>query len=406
MTREVSKGSLLQNLRQSVKKKMQSDTIKFATVHDFRDLCNFAAENRLSAMIIPAFLIGAATAFFTIFAIHIFFMPRRTRFQGVLGIIMAVWAVWCAKDLVLYVPGMYTRPVLDWILIIDGWSAITYTIFVFEVVMPGWTTWRRLLLLALPFLLFTVGYALWPVSEVVFAYSLFLWFYAWTVVIVGWKRMNRYLAGISREYSNIDKIDVSWLRPVFLFSVAGQLAWLFTSLYSDVTCDIVYYVSVIVLWIFVLRYSWNFQPIVTSQALLCGNEEKEVSPLRGDLEGALPFGKLEKLMEEEKFYLKPNLTLKELATELNTNRTYISNYLNQQKNMTFYDYINNMRIERAAIPLMREHPEYKYEFIASESGFASISTFRRAFVKVTGQSPSQYAATLSAQSSSQQIEKT
>ena len=71
--------------------------------------------------------------------------------------------------------------------------------------------------------------------------------------------------------------------------------------------------------------------------------------------------------------------------------------LNQQMKMTFYDYINSLRIERAAIPLMREHPEYKYEYVASESGFASISTFRRAFVKVTGQTPSQYAAALSAQ---------
>lgn len=50
-------------------------------------------------------------------------------------------------------------------------------------------------------------------------------------------------------------------------------------------------------------------------------------------------------------------------------------------NMTCYDYINKLRIERATIPLMREHPEYKYEYIASESSFSSINTFRRAFCK-------------------------
>ncbi len=359
-------------------------------------------------MIISAFLIGVATAFFAIFAVHILlFMPQRTRFQSVVGVIMAVWAVCCAKDLVICMPGMYVQPVLDWILIIDGWSAITYTIFVFEVVMPGWTTWRRLLMLSLPFLLFTVGYALWPAREVVYAYSVFLWCYAWTIVIVGLARMNRYLRYISREYSNIDKIDVSWLRPVFLFAVIGQLAWLFTSLYSNVTCDIFYYVSIIVLWLVVLHYSWNFQPIAIEKE---ESEDTEMQVCDNDLEtmmtddtpqnetkNPLPYGKLEKLMEEQKPYLKPCLTLKELAHELNTNRTYISNYLNQQINMTFYDYINNMRIERAAIPLMREHPEYKYEYVASESGFASISTFRRAFVKVTGMTPSQYVAALSVQ---------
>ncbi len=354
-------------------------------------------------MVLTAFLIGCATAFFTIFSIRIlFFMPKRTRFQVVVGIIMAVWAIWCAKDLVLCLPGMYTQPVLDWILVIDGWSAITYTIFVFEVVMPGWSTWRRLLLLSLPFLLFTVAYALWPSRTVVYAYSAFLWFYAWTIVITGWAKVNRYLRYISREYSNIDRIDVSWLRPVFLFAVIGQLAWLFTSLYSESLCDIIYYISIIVLWLIVLHYSWDFQPIRIEK----DSKEPEMEACENSLAPAedetplneariqLSFSKLEKLMEEQKPYLNPTLTLQELAQDLNTNRTYISSYLNQQMNMSFYDYINKLRIERAAVPLMREHPEYKFEYVASVSGFASISTFRRAFVRVTGLTPSQYAASI------------
>lgn len=75
---------------------------------------------------------------------------------------------------------------------------------------------------------------------------------------------------------------------------------------------------------------------------------------------------------------------------LNTNRTYASNYLSQVRRQTFYDYINQLRIQRVSLPLMQEHPEYKLEYVASESGFASISTFRRAFVKFTGQTPSQF----------------
>jgi AraC-like DNA-binding protein len=38
---------------------------------------------------------------------------------------------------------------------------------------------------------------------------------------------------------------------------------------------------------------------------------------------------------------------------------------------------------------MKEHPEYKLDYVASESGFASLSTFRRAFIKLTGQTPGQ-----------------
>jgi AraC-like DNA-binding protein len=224
-----------------------------------------------------------------------------------------------------------------------------------------------------------VGYALWPVREVVYAYSVFLWCYAWTIVIVGWTRMNRYLRYISREYSNIDKIDVSWLRPVFLFAIIGQLAWLFTSLYSNITCDIVYYISVIVLWLVVLRYSWNFQPTVI---------KPEPAPSQR-LSSPIAKGELERIVEEQQLYLNKNLMLQDLAQAMNTNRTYISSYLSQQRQQTFYDYINQLRIERVSIPLMKEHPEYKLDYVASESGFASLSTFRRAFIKLTGQTPGQ-----------------
>ena len=108
---------------------------------------------------ISAFLIGISTAFFAIFALHIlFWRKRRTHFQTVLGIIMAIWAVSNAKDIILTFPGMYTHEVLNWIMIIDGWSALTYTVLVFEVVMPRWTTTLRLALLAFPFAVFTLLY--------------------------------------------------------------------------------------------------------------------------------------------------------------------------------------------------------------------------------------------------------
>lgn len=121
-------------------------------------------------MVILTFLIGVATTFFTIFAVHILCYRRhRTRFQTVVGIIMAMWAVWFAKDLVTCWQGMYRDDVLTRIYFIDGWTALAYTSFIFEVVLPGWTTWRRMLLLAIPFALFTLGYALWPCRQMVWA---------------------------------------------------------------------------------------------------------------------------------------------------------------------------------------------------------------------------------------------
>ena len=393
-------------LNDSIRKKIHFQPQKAPVLQENTYLCTIKTFFRYNIVInymnISAFLIGITTSFFTIFAIHILcWRKRRTRFQTVVGIIMAVWAVWCAKDLVTTFPHMYRSEVLRWILIIDGCSALTYTIFIFEVVMPGWTTLRRLALLTLPFALFVLVYALWPSRGVIYAYITFLWCYAWAVVFVGYIKMKRYLDYVRCEYSNIDKIDVSWLRPVFLFAIVGQLAWLFTSLYASVATDIVYFFSIIVLWLVVLHYSWDFQPIVveneTEQAESMGDmktmeeslanttgapSEKPISPIA--------HGKLEQLVEEQKLYLRPNLTLQELAQALGSNRTYVSTYLSQVMGQTFYDYINRLRIEKKSIPLMQQHPEYTLEQIATESGFQSISTFRRSFQKLKGVMPSEY----------------
>ena len=108
---------------------------------------------------ISALLIGISTAFFGIFALHILLWRKeRTRFQTVLGWIMTIWAVWNLKDIVMTFRGMYTQEVLNWIMLIDGWSALTYTVFISEVVQPGWMTWRKLGLQAIPFALFTLLY--------------------------------------------------------------------------------------------------------------------------------------------------------------------------------------------------------------------------------------------------------
>lgn len=329
---------------------------------------------------ISAFLIGASTAFFAIFALHILFWRKeRSRFQTVLGIIFAVWAVWNLKDIVTILPGMYVPNVLNWILIIDGWSAITYTIFVFEVTMPGWTTLRRLIGLSLPFAAFSLAYILCPRTWVIGAYVAFLWCYAWTVVIIGYVRTRKYLKYVRKNYSNIDEIDVSWLRPVFIFAIVSQLLWLFTSLYANMLTDVLYYIITIILWLIVLRYSWNFRPIVIKEDLATAQSIRQ----------PIPEGELERIVEGQRLYLNKGLTLGELAHIMGTNRTYVSNYLSQVRGETFYDYINQLRIEKMSVPLMAEHPEWKLEYVAEQSGFGSVSTFRRAFLKYTGRMPSQ-----------------
>lgn len=339
-----------------------------------------------SYMNISALLIGISTASYAIFAIYfLLWRKNRTRFQMVLGWVMAIWALSNLKDIILTFPGMYTQHVLGWIMMIDGWGALGYTVFVFEAIMPRWTTLFRLSLLAMPFAFFTLLYTIWPAQEVIYSYSVFLWCYAWTIVGIGWVKARRHIKYVRENFSNIDRIDVIWLKPVFFFAIVSQLSWLFASLYATVVVDIVYYTFTLALWGMVLYYSWNFCPISVGPFTETLTEEKKNSV------SVIEKGMLEQVMEEQQLYLNKNLTLADLAQALNTNRTYVSNYLSQVRGQIFYDYVNQMRIERISITMLREHPEYTLEYVAEKSGFASISTFRRAFVKLMGQTPRQYA---------------
>ena len=334
---------------------------------------------------ISSFFAGVTTAFFAMLAFYILVLQKRknrTRFQSVLGWIFVLWAIWSLKDVIVSFPGLYNREALNYILLIDGWEAITYTVFIFEAVMPNWTTGRRIAWLLVPFLMFTAAYVLWPVDAVIYAYVAFLWCYAWTVVAVAFIKVRRYIRYIRANYSNIDEIDVSWLRQVFFFCIFSQLLWLFISLLGNAWGDVIYYLSIIVLWSVVLYYGYSLRPIVIDTTL----EPVPEMPTKGYSFA----GVLEQITEEQELYLNKNLTLIDLAKAVGSNRTYVSNYLMQVRHQTFYDFINDLRLQRKALPMMEQHPEFTIEHIASESGFNSTSTFRRAFTKLVGISPSQY----------------
>ena len=101
--------------------------------------------------------------------------------------------------------------------------------------------------------------------------------------------------------------------------------------------------------------------------------------------------KIETLIQEEKLYQNPELTLNDLAKKLETNASVISKTINQGFQMNFNDCINNYRIE--AVKTMfanNEHEKSTLLGIAFDCGFNSKATFNRAFKKNTGTTPKEF----------------
>jgi AraC-like DNA-binding protein len=101
--------------------------------------------------------------------------------------------------------------------------------------------------------------------------------------------------------------------------------------------------------------------------------------------------KIETLIQEQKLYQNPELTLTDLAKKLETNASIISKTINQGFQMNFNDCINTYRIEAVKNSFANgEHKKSTLLGIAFDCGFNSKATFNRAFKKNTGKTPKEY----------------
>lgn len=96
--------------------------------------------------------------------------------------------------------------------------------------------------------------------------------------------------------------------------------------------------------------------------------------------------RFEYLIVTEQLFLRQGIKISEIASMLDTNRTYISRLVNNTYNMSFSDYINTLRIEYAKQYLML-HTDTKQSDIAAICGFPNASAFNNVFKKKTGVTP-------------------
>jgi len=89
---------------------------------------------------------------------------------------------------------------------------------------------------------------------------------------------------------------------------------------------------------------------------------------------------------DKKLYLKNGLTVKDVCSEIGSNKTYISKMVNERFGMPFPNFINMLRVEYAKEYLLA-HPNAKQEEIADECGFPNAAGFNRSFTKITGMTP-------------------
>lgn len=117
---------------------------------------------------------------------------------------------------------------------------------------------------------------------------------------------------------------------------------------------------------------------------------KYTSSTLSDTKGDDLYGRLCRMMNEERVYHDQNLSIDKLASMLETNRTYLSRIINERTGMNFSQYINKHRIDEAVSTIMDSHGECLLKSLAFELGFKTTSSFYKAFSKETGMPPASF----------------
>ena len=137
------------------------------------------------------------------------------------------------------------------------------------------------------------------------------------------------------------------------------------------------------------------EPIISANSTQSAGDstEKEKyrkSSLSGEQSASI-LRELQRIMEADKAYLDPELTLPELSKRLAVSPNHLSQVINGELNKAFFDFINEFRVQEAK-KLLRS-PEARHLSIlgiAMDAGFNSKNAFYLSFKKCTGMTPSQY----------------
>lgn len=117
---------------------------------------------------------------------------------------------------------------------------------------------------------------------------------------------------------------------------------------------------------------------------------KTLSDSRDDNNNEELFSRLESLMRDEHIYRKKYLTRDEVVEMMKTNRTYLSQVVNEKTGKSFNQYVNSYRITEAVGILSNVSSDMPLKAVAADTGFSSLTTFYKIFREEVGMTPAKY----------------
>lgn len=376
-----------------------------------------------------------------------FFYRHCSRLKIYVSLLMLTIVAQYVKDLIFIGNTYYSSRLEEqYASSIDLLTLPMYAIVLVEACRPLWMNWSRAFCFYIPFVVLMVTFWVHPVPLAYYAMHFAAILCAVFILLWALRELPRFERALKEEYSYAEYINLHWLRGVILLFFCLLMLWVYDSMASGVRYDNIFLFNSLVMWIAACFCFYRQSVVINAVKSYFvepseDNAETNLDAAETDLDKAMahleeaeadlnaphahtqpenvaetvaepqPVAeqpvepepeelKLQQeaafaermylLFEKEHVYLNPRLRLSELAMLLGTNRTYLSQYFNQNCESTFYDFVNDYRIHHAK--LLLHSTDDTLETIAMNSGFNSLSTFRRAFVQREGMSPIEFRA--------------
>ena len=222
---------------------------------------------------------------------------------------------------------------------------------------------------------------------------------------------RRYSNKIRNVYAALEKVNLYWLR---FFTFAALFVWtivLIENISTALGFNTEPYFQIVPILTSIFIYATGyigiykseiFEQLETRSNLRQAHEiEEQKLQVPGEKKyeksGLTPekavesLKKLDDLMEQDRPFLNPNLTLNDLSDKLGISSHNLSEILNTQLHQNFFDFVNKYRVEEVKTKLEDKRNDHLTLLsIALDAGFNSKSGFNLIFKKYLGLTPSEY----------------
>lgn len=317
-----------------------------------------------------------------------------------------------------------------WMQILGIFFAMLLSLYPLEVARPGWLNWKRALGLAAPYLL-VVAFCLVGINlfgdggfsrlsgwddcwarlasfDVVSRLLLFLCFIGYFVGIIWFifRTERRYAQWLVKACPGGEEVvrNESWLRYYGYGMILLLLGYLYLVLFGFHPLAQVYHNAVLQVFLFYTFYKISFFESPFLEEFFCGESAGPVAAVGdGDNSGTAVVNdprvvdkwnlykqEIERWFETERPYLNEDFRLNDVVDRFPLNRSYISRVFNEGYGKSFSIVVRDYRL-RESERLLREEPGLTVAQVAERCGFASSSSFIRAFSGAhDGLTPKQY----------------